>query len=238
MSGKAWIIFGAICVVLFGGLIVYSGRDRVDVSGVDTNKIQSAAASSGDIADHTFGNAKSKVVLVEYGDFQCPGCGTAHPMVKSLSEKYEDQMVFVFRNFPLTNIHPNARAAAATAESAGLQNKYWEMHNLLFESQDQWSDASTSQRGTTFAGYAKQIGLDTAAYDTAMNERSADINKKINFDIALGRKLGVTGTPTFYLNGKQMSTEQTGGEAEFEKALLDEFKKQDVTVPTETTTQP
>ncbi len=241
MSGKAWIIFGAICVVLFGGLVIWSGRDRVDVSGVDTNKIQTASANAGNIADRAFGNSKSKVILTEYGDFQCPGCGSAHPLVKTLSEKYEDQMVFVFRNFPLTNIHPNARAAAAAAEAAGIQGKYWEMHNLLFESQDQWSDASTAERGTTFASYAKQIGLDAAAFDTAMNERSADINKKINFDIALGRKLGVTGTPSFYLNGTQMSTDQTGSEDAFEKALLDEFKKQGVTVPaesTEATTQP
>lgn len=233
MSGKAWIIFGAVCVLLFGGLVVWSGRDRVDVSGVDTNKIQPASASSGDIADQTFGNDKAKVVLIEYGDFQCPGCGSAHPIVKNLSEKYEDQLAFVFRNFPLTNIHPNARAASAAAEAAGIQGKYWEMHNLLFERQDEWSDASSSERVETFAGYAEQIGLDKAEFSKLLNERSSDINKKINFDIALGRKLGVTGTPTFYLNGKQMTSEQTGGEETFEKALLDEFEKQGVDLPEE-----
>lgn len=233
MSGKAWIIFGAVCVLLFGGLVVWSGRDRVDVSGVDTNKIQPASASSGDIADQTFGNDKAKVVLTEYGDFQCPGCGSAHPIVKNLSEKYEDQLAFVFRNFPLTNIHPNARAASAAAEAAGIQGKYWEMHNVLFERQDEWSDASSSERVETFAGYAEQIGLDKAEFSKLLNERSSDINKKINFDIALGRKLGVTGTPTFYLNGKQMTSEQTGGEEAFEKALLDEFEKQGVDLPEE-----
>lgn len=233
MSGKAWIIFGAVCVLLFGGLVVWSGRDRVDVSGVDTSKIQPASASAGDIADRTFGNDKAKVVLIEYGDFQCPGCGSAHPIVKNLSEKYEDQLAFVFRNFPLTNIHPNARAASAAAEAAGIQGKYWEMHNVLFERQDEWSDASSSERVETFAGYAEQIGLDKAEFSKLLNERSSDINKKINFDIALGRKLGVTGTPTFYLNGKQMTSEQTGGEEAFEKALLDEFEKQGVDLPEE-----
>jgi len=237
MSGKAWIIFGVICVLLFGGLVVWSGRDRVDVSGVDTNKIQSASENSGNIADNVFGNGKSKVILTEYGDFQCPGCGSAHPIVKSLSQKYDKQLGFVFRNFPLTNIHPNARAAAAAAEAAGTQGKYWEMHNLLFESQDEWSDATTSNRGKTFAGYAERIGLDKSAFDKAMDERSGDINKKINFDIALGRKLSVTGTPTFFLNGKQMTSEQTGSEEAFEKALLDEFKKQGVTIPTDGTSQ-
>src|SRR4051812_16240717 len=118
MSGKGWIIFGAICVVLFGGLVFWSGRDRVDVSSVDTNKIQPASSDSGNIGDHVFGNKDAKVVLMEYGDFQCPGCGSAHPTVKALSEKYKDQLAFVFRNFPLTSIHPNARAAAAAVETA------------------------------------------------------------------------------------------------------------------------
>lgn len=236
MSGKGWIIFGAICVILFGGLVLWSGRDRVDVSGVDTNKIQPAAADSGDIGDHVFGNKDAKVVLVEYGDFQCPGCGSAHPIVKALSEKYQDQLAFVFRNFPLTSAHPNARAAAAAAEAAGLQGKYWEMHNTLFENQDDWSSASTSERGGRFSSYAEQSGLKKSAFEATLSDKSASLNKKINFDIALGRKLNVSGTPTFYLNGTKMEDKQFNSEEAFEKALLAEFKKQDVTVPAEAET--
>lgn len=236
MSGKAWIIFVAVCVILFGGLVFWSGRDRVDVSGVDTNKIQPADKASGNIADHVFGNKDAKVVLVEYGDFQCPGCGSAHPAVKALSEKYEDQLAFVFRNFPLTSIHPNARAAAAAAEAAGLQGKYWEVHNALFENQDAWSSASASERSSVFAGYAQQAGLNQSEFATTLNERSVDINKKINFDIALGRKLGVSGTPTFYLNGKKLNDDQFNSSEALEKALLDEFKKQGVDVPAADTT--
>lgn len=234
MSGKGWIIFIAICVVLFGGLVVWSGRDRVDVSGVDTNKIQSAAENSGNLADHVYGNKDAKVVLIEYGDFQCPGCGSAHPIVKSLSEKYKDSMAFVFRNFPLTNIHPNARAAAASAEAAGIEGKYWEMHNLIFENQASWQSASTEERGNLFAGYAEQAGLNRGTYDATLTNRSADINKKINFDIALGRKINVSGTPTFYLNGTKLADNQFNSEEAFEKALLDEFKKQGVTLPEST----
>jgi protein-disulfide isomerase len=233
MSGKGWIIFVAICVVLFGGLVIWSGRDRVDVSGVDTNKIQSAASASGDIADHVFGDKNAKVVLVEYGDFQCPGCGSAHPTVKSLSEKYEAQMAFVFRNFPLTSIHPNARAAAAAAEAAGTQGKYWEVHNALYESQNEWSSASTKERGALFAGYAEQAGLKKDAFTATLTDKSALINKKINFDIALGRKLNVSGTPTFYLNGKKLSDKEFGSAEALEKVLLEEFKKQNVTLPAE-----
>lgn len=202
----------------------------MDVSGVDTNKIQPASSNSGEIADHVFGNKDSKVVLVEYGDFQCPGCGAAHPTIKSLSEKYESQMAFVYRNFPLTNIHPNARAAAAAAEAAGKNDKYWEMHNTIFENQDAWSSASTGERGAIFAGYAEQVGLKKEEYDKTMADQSAMINKKINFDIALGRKVNVTGTPTFYLNGKKLSDTDFGSIESLEKVLLEEFKKQGVDV--------
>jgi protein-disulfide isomerase len=231
MSSKGWIIFIAICVVLFGGLVIWSGRDRVDVAGVDLNSIQPASSDSGDIGEHVYGNKDAKVVLIEYGDFQCPGCGSAHPIVKDLSEKYEDQMAFVYRNFPLTSIHPNARAAAAAAEAAGIQGKYWEVHNALFENQDEWSDASTEDRGDVFARYAEQSGLDKAAFSALLTDRSADINKKINFDIALGRKANVSGTPTFFLNGTLLDSEQFNSKESFENALLEEFKKQNVPVP-------
>jgi len=233
MSARGWIIFGVICVVLFGGLIFWSGRDRVDVSKVDTNAILSASASSGNISDRTFGNKEAKVVLIEYGDFQCPGCGSAHPALKALSEKYKDKLAFVFRNFPLTNIHPNARAAAAAAETAGQLGKYWEMHDILYENQDEWSNASTEDRAGIFAGYAERIGLDKKAF-TAKLDDTTNVSKKINFDLALGRKLNVNGTPTFYLNGKKLAENQYNGQETLEQTLLAEFKKQGVTV-TETT---
>lgn len=231
MSAKAWIIFGVICVVLFGGLVIWSGRDRVDVSNVDTNKVQSASENSGNIADHVFGNATSKVVFVEYGDFQCPGCGSAHPTVKAVTEKYKDQVAFVFRNFPLTQIHPNARAAAAAVETAGKQGKYWEMHNLMFETQSEWSDASSSERGNLFAGYAEQIGLDGDAFTTMLSDESTSINRKINFDIAIGRKLNVSSTPTFYLNGSKLAEDKFNSEEALEKTLLAAFKEKGITVP-------
>lgn len=237
MSGKAWIIFVAVCVVLFGGLVVWSGRDRVDVSGIDTTKIQGSTENSGNIGDHVFGKKDSKVVLIEYGDFQCPGCGSAHPMVRSLSEKYEDQLAFVFRNFPLTNIHPNARAAAAAAETAGKLGKYWEFHNTLFENQNSWSSASTNMRTSTFASYAEQVGLDRTKFTNTLADDSALINKKINFDIALGRKVKVTGTPTFFLNGKKLADTEFGTEEALEKVLLEAFKKQGIEVPAETATE-
>ncbi len=231
MSTKAWIIFAVICVAVFSGLVIWSGRDRVDVSKVNTNKVQSSADVSGDIGDHTFGNKNAKVVLVEYGDFQCPACGSAHPTVRKLTEKYQDQMLFVFRNFPLTQIHPNARAGAAAVEAAGLQGKYWELHNLIFESQDEWSSSSTADRGAIFASYAEKVGLDKNEFNSVLKKESTRISKKIDFDRALGNKLGVNSTPTFYLNGKKLEGNAYNGEEAFEKTLLNEFKNQGVTVP-------
>lgn len=229
MSAKGWIIFTAICVVLFGGLVIWSGRDRVDVSGTNTSKIQPASDGSGAIADHVYGDPDAKVVLFEYGDFQCPGCGSIHPVVKDVIEKYKDQVAFVFRNFPLTNIHPNARAAAAAAEAAGIEGKYWQMHNLIYENQDAWSSASTSERGKIFARYAEQAGLEQTAFTSTLTSKSAAINKKINFDIALARKLNVTGTPSFFLNGKKLSDDKYGTAEALEKTIVNSLKDAGVT---------
>ena len=230
MSKKAWIIFAAACVVVLGGLIYLSGKNKIDVSNVDIQKIQPAAEQSGQIADHVFGKADSKVMLVEYGDFQCPGCGAAYPTLKALSEKYQGQIAFVFRNFPLTTIHPNARAAAAVAEAAGLQGKYWEMHNKLYETQSSWENLSGAERTDFFAGYASDLGLnvDTFKADLA----GANVNQKISFDQAVGKKANVNATPTIYLNGKQIEQDTWGDQAKFDQAIVDALKANGIALPT------
>lgn len=210
MSKKAWIIFVAICVVVLGALVYSSNSKRVDVGSVDSNSIIKGTADNGNIADHVFGKADSKVMLVEYGDYQCPGCASAYPVAKSLSEKYKDQLAFVFRNFPLTSIHPNAKAAAGAAEAAGLQGKFWEMHDQLYESQDSWKSLNSSTRGEYFKNIALKLGVDGNKYDTAYT--SKDVSNKIAFDMELGKKVKVSGTPTFYLNGKVVDQYVKDGE--------------------------
>lgn len=204
MTRNTWIIFTAVVILLFGGLIVLSNKDSVDVATIDETEVQPASEASGSIADHVFGKIDSKVVLLEYGDFQCPGCKSASEPIKEVTEKYKDQLAFVFRNFPLTNIHPNAKVAAASAEVAGIEGKYWEMHDTVYGAQDEWSSASGSNRTDLFAGYAKMIGIDEATFKKALEEKNESITKKIAFDQALGRKAGVDGTPTFFLNGKKI----------------------------------
>ena len=204
MNKKAWLIFGAICVVLFGGLIYLSVKDRVDVSNVDQNKIQPADSKDGNIADHVYGKKDSPVILVEYGDYQCPSCEDAYPQVKKISEKYKDQIAYVFRNLPLTTIHQNALAAAGAAEAAGLEGKYWELHNLLYQDQSSWINLSGSQLTDEFVSLAKQVGVNESKFRD--NLSSPEVQQKIKFDRALYAKISNSpSTPTFVLDGKQVS---------------------------------
>lgn len=189
-------------VAILGGLVYASQSNKIDVSTIDGNKIQAPSEQNGKIGDHVFGNKDSKVVLIEYGDFQCPGCKAAEPNLRQISETYKDDIAFVFRNFPLTTIHPNARAASAAAEAAGTLGKYWEMHTALYSNQDAWKDATGSTRTDTFADYARTIGLNEDEFREALEKSS--VNKKISFDQALGKKAKVTSTPSIFLNGEQL----------------------------------
>lgn len=234
MDKKAWIIFGVIVVVILGGLIYMSGKNKIDVSNVNEKSIVAASETNGNIADHVFGKKDSKVVLIEYGDFQCPGCGKAHPIIKPLTEKYKDQITFVFRNFPLTTIHPNAKAAAAAVEAAGLQGKYWEYHDALYENQDAWSSLGATERMNYFVDTAKTTGVKDIEKFKQDIEKSS-VKQKINFDIALGKKVGVTGTPSIYLNGVAVEQDTWTDQTKFDEALKAEMKKQGIEVPAEQT---
>ena len=224
MTKRAWIIFIAISVLLLGGLVYLSGQNRLDVSDVNADEIQEASEANGNIGDHVYGSADSKVVLIEYGDFQCPGCGSAHPIVKEVAEKYKDDMALVFRNFPLSTIHPNARVAAASAEAAGLQGKYWEMFNTIFENQSAWENASTTERGDIFRGYANELGLDVDQFQ--LDLASDQVETKINYDLALGREEGVNSTPTFFLNGEPVDQETYGSVESLSAAIEAEIARQ------------
>lgn len=229
MSKKAWIIFVAVCVLALGSLVVLSNGNKIDVSEVDANKIQTASEASGNIGEHTFGKQDGKVVLVEYGDFQCPGCGGMHPTVKALTEKYKEQVTFVFRNFPLTQIHPNALVAAAAVESAGLQGKYWEMHNKVFENQAAWKNATVKDRIGVFTQFAEELGLNANTFATDI--ASDNVTKKIKYDMAIGKKVDVASTPTFILNGKMLAQDEWGDPAKFEAAIVAQLKEKNITLP-------
>ncbi len=210
MTKKTWIIFAVICAGIIGGLIYLAGGNKIDVSDINPSVKQTATDKSGQIADHTFGNMDSKVILIEYGDYQCPGCGSAYPVIKEVVEKYKDKMGFIFRNFPLYSLHPNALAAATAAESAAKQGKFWEMHDTLYRNQSDWNQLGASDRTEYFVSQASSLGLDTAKFRSGFDEK--DIQQKINFDVALGKKLGITGTPSFFINNKNVSDIRYNGD--------------------------
>lgn len=206
MNKTGWIVFVTVIVLLLGGLVAYARvtNPPVDVSNIENNSIISASTQNGSIADHTRGSSANKLLLIEYGDFQCPSCAEANSSANKLVNEYSDSLTFVFRNFPLVSIHPNARAAAATAEAAGLQGKYWEMHDKLYENQDDWNGLDGSKRTTLFRQYAETLGLDTKKFDTDVASKS--VTQKINFDLALGKKLSLSATPTFFLDGEELDS--------------------------------
>lgn len=150
--------------------------------------------------DHVKGNASSTVVIIEYSDFECPACRTYYSVTKELTTEFGNQIAFVYRHFPLIEIHPNAMLAAQAAEAAGKQSKFWEMHNLLFEKQNEW--ASVSDVKPLFESYAKLLGISVEQFKTDFN--SQEIKNFIKAQRAHAIKSGLQGTPTFFVNGKQI----------------------------------
>lgn len=204
MTPTRWIVFALIAVVTLGGLVALSKKDDINVDDVNAFSV----VKNDKFTDHVYGKADAKVVLIEYADFQCPGCAGVYPEVTKIKEEYKDKIAFVYRAFPLTSIHPNALAAAGAAEAAAKQGKFWEMHDLLFESQDAWESLSPSDRGTAFSNYARQLGLNLDRFNTDIS--SPEVSYSISYARALGGKSGVSATPTLYIGDKLMSDEIRG----------------------------
>jgi len=216
------IITGGVVAVLVG-LAIFGiatlARQRANEQ-VDSREIQEAVDQNGDIGDHVKGNMASSVILVKYGDFQCPACAPASVRVQDLMEEYGDRVALIFRNFPLQGMQ-NSRAAAAAAEAAGLQGKYWEMHSLIFSKQREWSGSSVQRREEQFRSYAEELGLNIDQFnaDFASNR----VVRKINFDARLGSQDGVSGTPFFVLNGRVLSSQEWGNDSRLRQILDEEI---------------
>ncbi len=195
MSKEAKVLIAIAGVVLIGGVLlaIFANPQPIDPGApVDP---QSLVRDS----SHMTGKADAKVTVVEFGDFQCPGCAAAHPGVKKIIADYKDNpnVNIVFRNFPLDTIHPNAHIAAEAAESAGNQGKYWEMHDMLYEKQNEWT--GVLDPFDLFASYAQSLGLNVDQFKAEVTQRRyADI---ISTDLKDGQSAGVNSTPTFFING-------------------------------------
>jgi protein-disulfide isomerase len=144
--------------------------------------------------DHFQGDIHAPLELVEYGDYQCPHCGRAYPIIKSIQSRLGKELRFVFRNFPLSESHPQAFAAAVAAEAAGLQNAYWIMHDHLFEHQSRLPVSP-------FEDFAEVLGLDSRRLISDMQDPA--LSAKVDADFDSGLHSGVNGTPTFFINGKR-----------------------------------
>jgi len=143
--------------------------------------------------DHAAGPVDAPVTLVEYGDYECPYCGEAYPLLKAVQAALGERLRFVFRNFPLAQMHPHALRAAQFAEAAAAQGKFWETHDMLYEHQDALSDHD-------LAGYAHELGLPNTSFGEAV---SGKYDARIEADFSGGVRSGVNGTPTLFINGQR-----------------------------------
>jgi len=198
MQNKQIFIFGGVAlavVAAIAGLALMSGGSQY--APVE-HRIADASLLVKDNSHMTAGKS-AKVTVVEFGDYQCPACGAAHPVIKQVLEAYRNNkdVNFVFRNFPLPQ-HKNARLAAEAAEASGAQGKFWEMHDALYEHQNEWSDSDDALG--MFAGYARQIGID--ADKMAQEVEKNAFEDTIQSDINDGNTAGVNSTPTFFINGE------------------------------------
>lgn len=157
---------------------------------------------------HKLGPDSASAHLEEFGDFQCPPCGLFHPILEEMKRQFGDQLQITFREFPLAPAHEHAIAAASAAEAAGLQGKFWEMHDLLYEHQKDWKDAFDIR--PIFEGYAKQIGINVDRYKQDVD--SDQVARRITQDGNRGHSLGVKGTPTVFLNGREVPFESLPAE--------------------------
>lgn len=193
------VVLWVIAISAIGGAIAgvtYLARNSNNAPNGDSSPLTSAISS----ADWVRGNSASSVTLIEYGDFQCPACAQYHPLVKRLKDEFGERVAFGFRHFPLSQVHPNAKAAARAAEAAGAQGKFWEMHDILFERQTEWVPKPNPK--AAFVSYAKELGINTDQFETDMDRD--DFDDKISAHYQAGVASGVNSTPTFFLNGVKL----------------------------------
>jgi protein-disulfide isomerase len=210
----ALLFLGVIGFVIFAMI----SPEKSDNSATTANNRPKVSADTAKLSDGNYlGPKDSKVTVVEFGDYQCPACAKYHPVLKNeILPQYDGKIKFVFLNYPLP-IHKNGQAASQAAEAAGLQGKFWQMHDLLYEKQAEWEKEKDPTK--KFEEYAKQIGIDINQYQQDYaSQKVADI---INNQAALGDAFNIPGTPTFFVNGVQVNNKNGSDDLKqaIEKAL-------------------
>lgn len=193
MEKETKILLGIVALIiagLIGIFMVFNKPGDATTASSDT-LVRSTSQKQG----------SGSVTMVEFGDYQCPSCAAAHPVVQKIMKDYEGKVTFVFRNYPLESIHKNALVAAKYAEASAKQNKFWPMHDKLYESQTEWS--TLGDPTAKFAEYATALGMNAAKLKADANE--AATLALIKQDMADGDKVGVQGTPSFFVDEKAVA---------------------------------
>jgi protein-disulfide isomerase len=218
-----FVIIGGVLAIAVGSVLLLNRKSTNGGGAQFANPAASPAASPSSSASnsgaspyaplgssvpgaqppHIRGGANAQITLEEFGDYQCPPCGALFRELKKIESEYGDRLRLVFRHFPIEQLHKNAMVAARAAEAAGAQNKYWEMHDRLYETQPEWAESTDAR--SFFINYATSLKLDTERFTRDMDNNVYDI--RISADRERAAALGVTGTPTLFVNGRQLKTE-------------------------------
>lgn len=188
------VVFGLIILAVIGGFIFAAVKLKNNSSSSSDLSINAIA-----LTDQIKGNREAKTILIEYSDFQCPACAVYAPIIKQIVEEFNDKIVFAYRHFPLSQ-HKNAEIAAIAAEASGKQGKFWEMHDIIFENQNEWADSKNAKE--IFIKYAEKIELNTERFKIDLELK--ELKEKTRKDLNSGISARVNSTPTFFLNGERV----------------------------------
>lgn len=214
------ILILAVLVIALGTFWYLTGARTDSPQSTTTNVPSRTAATASPTASpviagvpgaeppHAIGPADAPATLEEFGDFECPPCGLLHPVVKTMVQEFGPRLRVIFREFPLVPTHKHALNAARAAEAAGLQGKFWEMHGLIYDNQKTWHEAFDSR--PIFEAYAQKIGLDIERYRRDLTSQT--VEQRIFLDGKRAHSLGVKGTPTVFLNGREVPFESLPAE--------------------------
>lgn len=195
---KKYITRSFVVLIIIVAIVgIWRLSQQSATSSVSPNDVLQVQSS-----DWIKGNANSIVTLIEYSDFQCPACASYYPLLKKLTSEFSNDITFVYRHFPLRQIHPNAQLAGQAAEAGGKQDRFWEMHDMIFEGQKNWSNQSLNLAEDIFVSYAEQLDIDIEKFKIDIN--SKEVKDKVNSDYRSGIRSGTNSTPTFFLNGEKI----------------------------------
>lgn len=212
------MILGVLAVAVVGGAMLVNSNRSASVPPQNSPQEQvdwMARAAPGALPPRAKGPENAPVVIEEFGDYQCPSCRVTFQTLNNIEADYGNRVRVVFRHLPLQSIHRNASIAARAAESAGLQGRFWQMHDAIYENQNEWKDMPDPR--PTFAVYAQRVGADVEKFKADIDK--GEVGMRVSADVQRANSLRITGTPTLILNNRPLTTEQTMQEDKLRSAI-------------------